>query len=307
MAFGIDEGIKAAGAVLPVISNLFGIGEKRQDRRQIEQQTKLQELGIKGSKELTDYNKAKELQMWKDTNWSAQMEEAEKAGLSTAYLYGKGGGTTGTVGSGGAGMSMGGASDAASAMNAGTNQAMAIAQLNNLNANTEKTKAEAANLGPQGENIKANTANTTWSTELSKKLNSDVMISNVQDEQKWASIKLEQTARRELQEWEAWETAAFTGEDGNKKLWNDPESPIAKATKAGYKQTIQTLENSKKTGEILQAEEAIKKFEANLTRQGISAGSPWYIKILGDMMRKAGIDAGKEAAPELKKLNETFK
>lgn len=289
-SFGITDGIKAATGIVPAIMGAFGIGEKRQDRRQLRQQEKLQELGIKGSKELTDYNKAKELEMWNETNWGAQMEHAKEAGLSPGYLYSKGGGTTGTVGSGGAGMSVGGAADAASGMNASTNQAMAVAQLQNLQANTEKQKAEAANLAPTGENIKADTAAKTWQTDLSKKLNTDSMIADIQDQQKWATIRLDQSQKRELQEWEAWEAAAFTDDEGNKKLWDDPESPIAKATKAGYKQTIQTVENLKKQGNILESENAIKKFEANLTRQGIAAGSPWYVKMVGDLLKKLGLN-----------------
>lgn len=289
-SFGITDGIKAATGIVPAIMGAFGIGEKRQDRRQLRQQEKLQELGIKGSKELTDYNKAKELEMWNKTNWGAQMEHAKEAGLSPGYLYSKGGGTTGTVGSGGVGMSVGGAADAASGMNASTNQAMAIAQLQNLQANTEKQKAEAANLAPTGENIKADTAAKTWQTDLSKKLNTDSMIADIQDQQKWATIRLDQSQKRELQEWEAWEAAAFTDDEGNKKLWDDPESPIAKATKAGYKQTIQTVENLKKQGNILESENAIKKFEANLTRQGIAAGSPWYVKMVGDLLKKLGLN-----------------
>ena len=35
---------------------------------------KLQNLEIKGSKELTDYNAAKQLEMWKATNYPAQVE-----------------------------------------------------------------------------------------------------------------------------------------------------------------------------------------------------------------------------------------
>lgn len=288
--FGINDGIKAATGIIPAVMGAFGIGEKRQDRRQIRQQEKLNELGIKSSKELTDYNKAKELEMWKETNWAAQRAEAEKAGLSTAYLYSKGGGTTGTVGSGGQGMAAGSAADAASGMNASTNQAMAVAQLQNLQANTEKQKAEAANLEPQGEQIKATTENTKWQTELSKKLNSDSMIKDVQEQQKWATIKLEQDARREKQEWDAWETASFTDEEGRKMITDDPQSPIAKAMKAGFNQTIQTVENLKKQGNILESEKAIKQFEANLTRQGIAAGSPWYVKMVGDLLKKLGIN-----------------
>lgn len=289
MAFGINDGINAAGIAVPALMSAFGIGEARQDRRQIKQQEKLQAMSIKGSKELTDYQKQKDLEMWKATNWGAQMEEAEKAGLSTAYLYGKGGGTTGTVGGSGGGVTGGSAADAASAQNANTNQAMAIAQLQNIQANTEKTKAEAKNLEPTGDSIKATTEATKWQTELSKALNNDSMIKDVQEQQKWATIKLEQDARRDKQDWDAWEAASFTNEEGKKLTTDDPQSPIAKAIRAGMNETIEKVENLKKQGNILESEKEIKKFEANLTRQGIAAGSPWYVKMMADLLRKVGL------------------
>lgn len=72
------------------------------DRRQIKQQKKLQRIQMEGSKEMTDYNYSKQLQMWKDTNYSAQKEELKKAGLNPGLLYGMGGAGGATVGSGGA-------------------------------------------------------------------------------------------------------------------------------------------------------------------------------------------------------------
>lgn len=74
--------------------------EHHNDKRQINQQTKLQNLQIAGQKEMADYSYGKQLQMWHDTNYSAQMAELEKAGLNPALLYGGGGGggtTTGTA------------------------------------------------------------------------------------------------------------------------------------------------------------------------------------------------------------------
>jgi len=142
---GIGMGIlNAVPSVIGGLTNALGIGEKRQMRRQLEQQEKLQNLSIQGSKTMSDYNYNKELQMWKDTNWSAQVEEAKKAGLSTAWLMGKGGGSPASM-NGGMSVGMGSAADAASTTNAGTNKAMALANL--------------ALLGAQKENIEADTAN----------------------------------------------------------------------------------------------------------------------------------------------------
>lgn len=92
-----DFGLQAAqGAVGTGMGLLL---QKGQDRRQLEQQRKLQELEIGGQKQMVDYNYQKQLAMWKDTNFKAQMEQIEAAGLNPALLYGMGGAggtTTGT-------------------------------------------------------------------------------------------------------------------------------------------------------------------------------------------------------------------
>ena len=57
---------------------------------------------VKYAKELTDYNYAKQLQMWKDTNYSAQTEQMRKAGLNIGLMYqggGQGGSTNVATGS----------------------------------------------------------------------------------------------------------------------------------------------------------------------------------------------------------------
>lgn len=75
--------------------------QSQADKRQMKQQEKLQELQMKGQKEMTNYNTAKQLQMWKDTNYSAQIAELKKAGLNPGLMYGMGGGGGTTTGSSG--------------------------------------------------------------------------------------------------------------------------------------------------------------------------------------------------------------
>lgn len=72
------------------------------DARQISQQKRLQGLQIKGSKELTDYNMRKQLEMWEKTNYAAQKEQMKKAGLNPGLMYGQsgGGGTTAAISQG---------------------------------------------------------------------------------------------------------------------------------------------------------------------------------------------------------------
>lgn len=48
-------------------------------------------MAVENSKELMDYQNAKNLEMWRDTNYSAQMKELKKAGLNESLIYAKGG------------------------------------------------------------------------------------------------------------------------------------------------------------------------------------------------------------------------
>lgn len=120
------------------------------DRRQLRQQEKLQELQIKGNKEMGDYNYMRQKQMWEETSYAAQKEQMEKAGLNPALMYGMGGGGGATTGTGGQGVSGGqapsggGEAQAMSGMGMQMAQQAAItaAQTELIKAQTEKTKAE---------------------------------------------------------------------------------------------------------------------------------------------------------------------
>lgn len=115
------------------------------DRRQIKQQGKLNQLQEESSKRMMDYQNIKAMDMWQKTNYSAQLAEMKKAGLSTGLMYGgsgPGGATTGSASSsiGGGQAPAGGGEVQTMAMQLGLQQA----QIENIKANTEKTKIEAA-------------------------------------------------------------------------------------------------------------------------------------------------------------------
>lgn len=116
------------------------------DRRQIEMQKKLQEMQLQGNRQMIDYNMEKQLQMWKDTNYSAQMEELKKAGLNPGLLYGMSGGGGTTTGSGGGSVQGGnaptGGGEIMGGMGMGIQLGMMQAQKALIEAQTEKTKAE---------------------------------------------------------------------------------------------------------------------------------------------------------------------
>lgn len=152
--------LETGGQLATQIAGWLGVGEKRQDKRQVEQQGKLNDVNAKTAKELADYEQALKMKMWKDTNYGAQLKQAEMAGVSKAAVLGGngsgagGGASVGSVGGGNA-------ADAAAAQNAATNQAMSMAQIANLNANTKKTEVEAQNMGAEGiggQNVQADTA-----------------------------------------------------------------------------------------------------------------------------------------------------
>lgn len=143
-------------AVNPIVGAGMGLllGNKN-DERQYEQQEKLQGLQIKGQKEMTDYNMSKQLQMWKDTSYRAQKEQMKIAGINPALMYGMGGGGGQSVGSangnvtGGQAPSGGGEVQAMTGMGIQTAAQLALitAQKENIEANTVKTKTEAAKIG----------------------------------------------------------------------------------------------------------------------------------------------------------------
>lgn len=132
---------------LSTIAGWTGIGEGRQDRRQIKQQGALNEVNAKTAKEMADYEQGLKLKMWNDTNYKAQLEQADKAGVSKAAVLGGSG--TGTQGASVGSVGGGSAADAASAQNAKTQMMGAGMQL----------ASQLALMKAQKENIEADTAN----------------------------------------------------------------------------------------------------------------------------------------------------
>jgi len=133
---------------------------------QLQQQRKLQELSIEGQKQLTDYNMAKQLELWKATSYEAQREQMEKAGLNPALMYGMsgGGGQTANLSTGNVGM----AQADPRAINGGMEIAMQQrAQTELLKAQKENIEADTANKkAEEGFTKGAKTASTEADTKL---------------------------------------------------------------------------------------------------------------------------------------------
>jgi len=111
------------------------------DRRQLKQQEKLNELQLKANKQQMDYEQMLALELWDKTNYAAQVGQLKKAGLGVGLMYGKGGGAGGTTSGAGSGGTQ------AQAAPAGGGEILGLqlmqAQKNLIEAQTEKTQAEA--------------------------------------------------------------------------------------------------------------------------------------------------------------------
>lgn len=172
MPFIETLGQQAAQNGLGAIMGLMLQGHN--DRRQLNQQGQLQQMQIRGNKEMMDYAMQKQMEMWKNTNFAAQVAQMKMAGLSPGLIYGmKGGGgiTTGTpTGSVQGANAPTGGGEIPTMMGMGMNMQLLQAQkdllkaqADNLNANTaktsgvdtEKTKTEILDLTQGIENKQA--------------------------------------------------------------------------------------------------------------------------------------------------------
>lgn len=117
------------------------------DKRQIRQQKKLQALAIEGQKEMNMFDQQLAYDMWEKTNFKAQREQMEKAGLNVGLMYNQGGpgGSTQGAGSGSSvaqGQAPVGGFEIQAAMQAGTQARLAAAQTQLINAQTKNVEAD---------------------------------------------------------------------------------------------------------------------------------------------------------------------
>jgi hypothetical protein len=122
--------------------------EHHNDKRQLNQQQKLQDLQIQGNKQMVDYNYGKELDMWNATSYPAQVANLQKAGLNPGLLYGMGGGGGQTVGTPSGNVSAGeapkGGGEIIAQQGMGLQLALLESQKRVLDTQADKNAAEAA-------------------------------------------------------------------------------------------------------------------------------------------------------------------
>lgn len=88
------------GGALNTVMDLFTANKDRQFNRDMMREQN--DTNLRNNKELTQFNKEQQLDLWQKTNYDAQRKEMEKAGLSVGMMYGMGGGggTTANVATG---------------------------------------------------------------------------------------------------------------------------------------------------------------------------------------------------------------
>ena len=125
------------GAAGGVVGAFMGIG---QAQRQYHRQKKLNVQQYGHQRMLNQQGHDLQYDMWNKTNYKAQLEHMKAAGLNPALMYGSAG-APGTTGSQGGGSAQGGSAATETAMDI-SNMAMISKQLELLDAQKDKTKAE---------------------------------------------------------------------------------------------------------------------------------------------------------------------
>lgn len=98
-------GIAAKGLAGTVFNGIFGNNNKLEDQEELMRKAWEYEKAGMGlqynyGQQAADAEYRRNLQMWKDTNFGAQRNEMEKAGLSVGLMYGNGGGSAASTAGG---------------------------------------------------------------------------------------------------------------------------------------------------------------------------------------------------------------
>lgn len=246
--------------------------EGHEDRRQIRQQQKLQDMQIAGSKEMTDYNYQKQLNMWHDTNYGAQMKELKNAGLNAGLIYGMSGGGATTTGSGSGanvsgGTAVGHTGEILGIQQLGMQNKLLEAQIENIEADTQNKIATNPNiqadtgvktetieqLKAQTNNIKAQQALTEVQTGISQ------IQKSIQEQSEFDQVKMFDLAAQKIQQ-EVFQL------QNNTEISDQTKKDIVKTIKANAVNAV--LEQSVKKAGIALDNATINKLSQDIIQKG---------------------------------------
>ena len=267
------------------------------NKQQLKQAGKLQDLALQGYYKQTDYNTAKQLQLWKDTGPVGQMEQLDKAGLNPGLIYGMGGagGQTASITPGQTMKEQAHTAEPTPAM--GMQLGMLKAQVDNLNADTTLKLAEAKKkAGADTSNVEANTKliemDTEWH-ELQKNLLNATFIDQAKAIENNSAKTFEELHQLEMQNQLTEET--FQAEVNKRAaesigalLENAMKESNMKVNEARIKQIANEILQGWKGLSIQEQEMRIRKFTAEF-----QANHPGVWNVLGGAIQRIADAASK--------------
>lgn len=173
LTIGMQAGAEVLGTGLGMLTANWN------DRRQLEQQKKLNDLQVQSQARMGAINQGLALDLWEKTNYAAQVEQLQKAGLNVGLMYksaGEGGRTNTPTGSITGATAPGGGGELGMGMQLGLQNLLMKAQIENINADTHKKNVEATKTGGPDtaavlagiENLKTVTDNNRIQGEIMK-------------------------------------------------------------------------------------------------------------------------------------------
>lgn len=262
----------ASGAANGILGQVFGsIFGKSQDKRQVKQQQKLNDIAEATNKRMISYSNAEQEAMQKRmfdmTNLPAQVKLAKEAGMSISSLYGgsgAGGTTVGTGGAGGGTVSAGSADGGTARTGMGLQMAQQIAmqqaQIDNLNANTEKTQAEA----------ETQKVNLTTTKETQEATIDRAIMESLKAKEEWTkAIAESQELNRGLEN----RLAIISAEATGKALQNEATKMGIKVSQAQIEKMAEDVAQGWQKLNLEEKQQAINKFKAEIDANYPGLGS----------------------------------
>ncbi len=155
------------GAGLGAAGSLVGMmGQRARENRTNKQQEKLMGIQQKNQMKLNEQGRDLSMDLWNKTGYGAQMEQMKDAGVNPALMYGSAGSGGSTSGMSGGGAGGGSAAQPQQMMDIGANGIdgmMKMAQIKNIDADTEDKKASAEKRDQEGRGIFMDQVAKEWS------------------------------------------------------------------------------------------------------------------------------------------------